>query len=318
MREAGRRLVLGLLIVALTLMVGGSALAASQPPRVALIMKTLTNPFFLSMEEGARNAAAELGVRLEVVAAERETSITQQIALIEDMTTRRVDAIVIAPIDSKAVVPALSQAKRAGIPVVNLDNRIDPIAAQESGLQVDIFISADNDIGGRLAGAYLAALMGGGGKVAMLEGIPGVENAEGRKRGFLTAMSLFPDIRVVASQTANWQTEEALNVFTNILQAHPDLDGLFAANDMMALGAIQAIEAAGKMGKVYVTSYDNLEAAQAAILEGKMHATIEQNPALMGYYGVKFALDLIQGRSVPSEYMVPLQVVDRALLERKR
>lgn len=295
---------------------GSSALAAA--PRVALIMKTLTNPFFLEMERGAREAASELGVQLEVVSAERETSIDQQIALIEDMITRNVDAIVIAPIDSKAVAPALAQAKRTGIPVINLDNRIDAEAARGVGLEVDIFISADNEIGGRLAGAYLATLLGGRGKVAMLEGIPGVDNAEGRKRGFLAAMELFPDIQVVASQTAHWQTEEALNVFTNILQAHPDLNGLFAANDMMALGAIQAIEAAGRRGEIYVTSYDNLEAAQDAILRGEIHATIEQNPALMGYYGVRFALDLINGKPVPKEFMVPLEVVDRLALEGKR
>jgi len=281
-------------------------------------MKTLTNPFFLEMERGAREAAEEFGVQLEVVAAERETSIDQQIALIEDMVTRNVDAIIIAPIDSKAVAPALAQAKQAGIPVINLDNRIDAEAARSVGLEVDIFISADNEIGGRLAGAYLATLLGGRGKVAMLEGIPGVDNAEGRKRGFFAAMELFPDIEIVASQTAHWQTEEALNVFTNILQAHPDLDGLFAANDMMALGAIQAIEAAGKRGEIYVTSYDNLEAAQDAILRGEMHATIEQNPALMGYHGVRFAVDLINGKPVPEEFMVPLEVVDRLKLEEKR
>src|SRR5690606_2637108 len=130
----------------------------------ALIMKTLTNPFFLEMERGAREAAEEFGVQLEVVAAERETSIDQQIALIEDMVTRNVDAIIIAPIDSKAVAPALAQAKQAGIPVINLDNRIDAEAARSVGLEVDIFISADNEIGGRLAGAYLATLLGGRGK----------------------------------------------------------------------------------------------------------------------------------------------------------
>lgn len=307
-------------IIAISLMIVFllSATVLAAEPRIALIMKTLTNPFFLAMEEGAKKAAEELGVDLTVVSAEAETSITQQISLIEDMTTQQVEAIVIAPIDSKAVVPALAKAQKAGIHIINIDNRIDPVAAEEGELNVETFVSASNVIGGTLATSYLACLLGGSGKVAMLEGIPGVDNAEGRKAGFLAAVELFPDIEVVASQTAHWQTEEALNVFSNILQAHPDINGVFCANDMMALGAIQAIDAAGKTGEIYVTSYDNLEAAQAAILEGKMHATIEQNPALMGYYGVKFALDAVNGKEIPKEYMVPLKVVDRLVLEGKR
>ncbi len=301
--------ILSLIIV---LLVSGSVIAQT---RIALIMKTLTNPFFLAMEVGARKAAEEFDVDLIVVSAEGETSITQQIGLIEDMTTQQVPAIVIAPIDSKAVVPALAKAQEAGIHIINIDNRIDPVAAEEGGLDIEIFISASNVVGGTLAGAYLAGLLGGSGQVAMLEGIPGVDNAEGRKAGFVAAVSLYPDIEIVASQTAHWATEEALNVFSNILQAHPDLDGLFCANDMMALGAIRAIEAAGKTGEIYVTSYDNLDAAQAAIIDGTMHATIEQNPALMGYYGVKFALEAIKGEEIPKEFMVPLKVVDLLALQ---
>lgn len=301
--------ILSLIIV---LLVSGSVIAQT---RIALIMKTLTNPFFLAMEVGAREAAAEFGVDLIVVSAEGETSITQQIGLIEDMTTQQVPAIVIAPIDSKAVVPALAKAQQAGIHIINIDNRIDPVAAKEGGLDIETFISASNVVGGTLAGAYLACLLGGNGKVAMLEGIPGVDNAEGRKAGFVAAMSLFPDIEIVTSQTAHWKTEEALNVFSNILSANPDLDGLFCANDMMALGAIQAIDAAGKTGEIYVTSYDNLDAAQVAIIDGKMHATIEQNPALMGYYGVIFALEAIKGEEILKEFMVPLKVVDLLVLQ---
>ena len=215
-----------LVAVLLVLMLSVVSFAA---PKIALIMKTLTNPFFLTMKDGAVQAGKDFGVDLLVVSAELETSIMQQISLIQDMTTQKVDAIVIAPIDSKAVVPALAEAQKAGIHIINIDNAIDLVAAEAGGLDVEIFISADNTIGGQLATAYLASLLGGSGKVAMLEGIPGVENAEGRKRGFLNVVSLFPDIEVVAMQTANWETEQALNVFSNILQAHPDIKGLFSA-----------------------------------------------------------------------------------------
>ncbi|MDK2951082.1 MAG: ribose transport system substrate-binding protein [Kosmotogales bacterium] len=305
-----------LVTVLLVLMISIVSLAAT--PKIALIMKTLTNPFFITMKDGAVQAAKDLGVDLIVVSADYETSIMQQVSLIQDMTTQQVDAIVIAPNDSKAVVPALSEAQKAGVHIINIDNAIDLAAAEAGDLDVEIFISADNVIGGQLATSYLAALLGGSGKVAMLEGIPGVENAEGRKAGFLNVVKLFPDIEVVAMQTANWETEQALNVFSNILQAHPDIDGVFCANDMMALGAIQAIEAAGKTGEIYVTSYDDLEAAQAAILEGTMHATVEQNPYLMGYYGVEYALKAIAGEELPDQFMVPLSCVDKALLTGER
>jgi ribose transport system substrate-binding protein len=305
-----------LVTVLLVLMISIVSLAAT--PKIALIMKTLTNPFFITMKDGAVQAAKDLDVDLIVVSADYETSIMQQVSLIQDMTTQQVDAIVIAPNDSKAVVPALSEAQKAGVHIINIDNAIDLAAAEAGDLDVEIFISADNVIGGQLATSYLAALLGGSGKVAMLEGIPGVENAEGRKAGFLNVVKLFPDIEVVAMQTANWETEQALNVFSNILQAHPDIDGLFCANDMMALGAIQAIEAAGKTGEIYVTSYDDLEAAQAAILEGTMHATVEQNPYLMGYYGVEYALKAIAGEELPDQFMVPLSCVDKALLTGER
>jgi ribose transport system substrate-binding protein len=295
-----------------------SIVSLAATPKIALIMKTLTNPFFITMKDGAVQAAKDLDVDLIVVSADYETSIMQQVSLIQDMTTQQVDAIVIAPNDSKAVVPALSEAQKAGVHIINIDNAIDLAAAEAGDLDVEIFISADNVIGGQLATSYLAALLGGSGKVAMLEGIPGVENAEGRKAGFLNVVKLFPDIEVVAMQTANWETEQALNVFSNILQAHPDIDGLFCANDMMALGAIQAIEAAGKTGEIYVTSYDDLEAAQAAILEGTMHATVEQNPYLMGYYGVEYALKAIAGEELPDQFMVPLSCVDKALLTGER
>lgn len=285
--------------------------AAAQDVKVALIMKTLSNPFFLSMEEGAERGAEEFNIDLISTAGDAETSVAQQVNIITDMISQQVDVIAIAPADSQAVVPALKQAKEAGIHVINLDNRINKEAAMDNNLEIDTFISANNETGAKMATTYLASLLGGQGKVAMLEGIPGVENAEARKRGFVAGAELFDGIEIVASQTANWATEEALNVFTNMLQANPDIKGLFAANDMMALGAIQAIEAAGKTGEIFVTSYDNLDAAQEAIQADQMQATVEQNPALMGYYGMKFARELVEGEEVPQEYMVPLKLITK-------
>jgi ribose transport system substrate-binding protein len=283
---------------------------------VALIMKTMSNPFFISMEKGAREAEKELDVTVRALTPEEETDIQDQIGLVEDMIAKKVDAILVAPAGSKEIVPSLVKAKQAGVVVLNLDNRVDRDAAAAAGLELDAYVGADNQQGGFLAGDKLARMMGREGTVAMLEGIPGVDNAEARKRGFEEAMAQYPGIEIVQSQTARWKQEEALDVMQDILQNHPDLDGLFCANDMMALGAIQAIEDAGKTGALFVASYDNLEAAQQAIMDDKLHITIEQHPDIMGKVGVQYAVRLLEGKELPNtEKFVDLEVITKATLE---
>jgi len=243
----------------------------------------------------------------------KETDISQQIAIVENMIVQGVKAILIAPADSKAIINVLKKAQDQGVRIINIDNRIDAAAAKAAGLKIDCYVGVDNEEGGRMAGEYLVKLLNGRGKVAMLEGIRGVDNAQARKRGFLKAIEN-TQIKLVASQSANWAQDQGLDVFANMLQANPDIQGLFCANDMMALGALQAIEQAGKTGKIYVTSYDNLRAAQQAILEGTLHATIEQHPEMMGYEGVVLAYQLLNGQSIPSEKLVQLDLITRDTL----
>ncbi|MFM1655072.1 sugar ABC transporter substrate-binding protein [Brevibacillus sp. B_LB10_24] len=284
---------------------GGSQPQGKKQLQVALVMKTLSNPFFIAMEEGAKKAESEFGIKLYAQAAQEETSVEQQIAIVEDMIAKKMDAIVIAPSASKEIVPVLKKAQDAGITVVNIDNQVDPETAKAAGLRVP-YVGASNLDGGYMAGKYLAEQLNGKGKVAIIEGIQGVDNAENRKAGAMKAFSEYSGIEVVASQSANWKTEEALNVMTNILQANPELDGVFAANDMMAFGAVQAIAAVGKTDRIKVAAYDALDQAKQYIKEGKMISTIDQRPDEMGYYGVKYALDLINGKEVQDEYMVEL------------
>ncbi|MFQ5809293.1 MAG: substrate-binding domain-containing protein [Armatimonadota bacterium] len=298
------------------LCIGGCRTEADKKWEVALIMKTMSNPFFISMEKGAREAEKELDVIVRALTPEEETDIQDQIGLVEDMIAKKVDAILIAPAGSKEIVPSLVKAKQAGVVVINLDNRVDPDAAAAAGLELDAYVGADNEQGGFLAGDELAKMMGKEGTVAMLEGIPGVDNAEARKRGFEKAMAQYPGIKIVQSQSAHWKQEEALDVMQDILQNHPDLDGLFCANDMMALGAIQAIEDAGKTGQLFVASYDNLEAAQQAIMDDKLHITIEQHPDIMGKIGVQYAVRLLEGKKLPhTEKFVDLEVITKPMLE---
>jgi len=279
-------------------------------PKIALVMKASSNPFFARMEQGARLAADSLKVDLLVGTITKETDIDQQISIIENMIVQGVRAILIAPADSKAIVNVLKKAQRAGIRIINVDNRIDTETARAAGLEIDCYVGVDNEEGGRMAGEYLVKLMGGKGKAAMLEGIRGVDNAEARKRGFLKAIEN-TDIELVASQSANWAQDQGLDVFANILQANPEITGLFCANDMMALGAIQAIEQMGKTGQIFVASYDNLKAARAAIAQGKLHATVEQHPELMGYESVVIAREILSGKKTPGEKLVRLELITK-------
>ena len=277
-------------------------------------MKAASNPFFARMEEGAQKAADSLGVNLLVGTITKETDIEQQISIIENMIVQSVQAILVAPADSKAIVNVLKKAQNQNIQIINIDNRIDSPTAQAAGLNIACYIGVDNKLGGQMAGDYLVALMGGKGNVAMLEGIRGVDNAKARKAGFLKSIE-GTEIKLVASQSANWAQDEGLDVFSNMLQAFPNINGLFCANDMMALGAIQAIEQAGKTGEIFVTSYDNLKAAQQAILADKLFGTIEQHPEMMGFEGVVAAVDLIYGRTVPKEKLVQLELVTKKSLQ---
>ena len=285
-------------------------------PKILFLVKTLSNPFFLTMQKGAERGAAEAGVELIFIAPQRETDIDAQVSMLSDKLNQGVAAVCIAPAGSKELVPPLKQANRKNIPVFNIDNRLDPDTVKSEGLKIVSYIGADNEQGGYLAGKYLAEKLTGEGKVAMLEGIPGVDNAENRKAGFLRAIKEHPGLTVVASQAAMWDQDKGYDVMADVLRVQPDLAGLFYANDMMALGALRAIEQAGKTGKIIVTSYDNLEAAQAEIKAGRMACSIEQHPDLMGYEGVKRAAAYLKGETVPPEILVNLEVIDKAKLEK--
>jgi ribose transport system substrate-binding protein len=290
---------------------GRSGSAAKPGERqLALIMKARTNPFFHTMEVGAMREADKLGAKLLVMSVDRETDFAKQGGLVENAMSQGVDAILIAPADSKAIVSPLLDAQRKGIRIINLDNRIDPAAAKTAGLKVETFIGPDNAEGAYKATQYLIQLIGGAGDVAMLEGIRGVDNAEQRKRGFERAVGEAKNkVKVVAMETGDWMTEPAQRAMDGILARCPNLKGVFCANDSMALGAIQAVAGAGKAGKIFIVGYDNLKAAQDAILAGKMQATIEQHPDVMGAKAVEAALKILRGEKVPREIPIPTDLV---------
>jgi ribose transport system substrate-binding protein len=292
---------------------GGSTTGADKP-RVALVLKTLNHPFFVDMRRGAQEAADRLGVTLQVQAAEREIDVEKQMQIVENLIQTGVQALCITPSGSREIVSALVKARDAKVPIIVVDTRVDPKAAADAGVHTEAFVGSDNYEGGKLAGEYVLKLSGGKARVGILEGIPGHETGDSRLRGFRDAVKAAPGIAIVASQPANWERDQGFNVFQNMLQANPDIDTVFACSDLMALGAIEAIAAAGKTGRIRVVGFDALDDARKAIAAGTMEASVAQFPSEMGRIAVESAVKVIRGEPVPTDVSVKLELVTRDTL----
>src|SRR5262245_19007429 len=279
---------------------------------IALVLKTLNNPFFIDMQKGARDAAGQLGVNLIVQAAEREVDVEKQMQIIENLIQSKVAALCITPSGSKEVVPAIVKANKAGIPVVIVDTRVHQGTLEAAGGQIAGFIGSDNLEGGRVAGEFVAKKLGGKGKVAILEGIPGHETGDSRLKGFREVIARHPGIEIVSSQTANWEREQGYNVFQNMLQAHPDIQALFACSDLMALGAMEAIAAAGKTGKIIVVGFDAFSEARDAVNKGTMNATVAQSPYEMGKTAVENAWKVLRGEKIREDISLGVELISKS------
>lgn len=284
-------------------------------PVIALVMKTLNNPFFIDMQNGARAAADSLGVELLVQAAEREVDVEKQMQIVENLIQRRVAALCITPSGSKEIVPAIVKANASNIPVLIVDTRVDEPTLSASGGKIATFIGSDNYEGGRIAAQYLAEKLGNRGKIAVLEGIPGHETGDARLSGFRDVLAQFPDMEIVASQTANWERDQGFNVFQNILQSHPEVEALFACSDLMALGAVEAIAAAGRAGEIVVVGFDAIVDARGAISENAMAGSVAQHPYDMGWIAVESAQRLITAGSVAEYIPVKIELITKDKLD---
>jgi ribose transport system substrate-binding protein len=268
--------------------------------KIGLSISTLNNPFFVSMRSGAQQAAKSQGVKLLVSDAQND-SATQQDD-VQNFVTQQVDAILVNPVDPKAIVPAIQAANQANIPVICLDRGA-------SGGKVETLIASNNVKGGEMAGQEMLKLVGSG-SIAQLEGIPGTDPARDRGQGFQQAINGQSAVKLVASQTANFDRAQGLNVTENILQANPDIKGIFAQNDEMALGAVRALGShAGS--DVKVVGFDGIEDALKAIQSGKMNATVAQQPDKIGSLGVQNAMKVIDGKSVPKNIPVEVKLVTK-------
>ena len=286
------------------------AATGSSKPVIALVVKTLTNPFFINMEKGARRAESELGFTLKVKSGAQETSIDQQIAILEGLIEENVAAIVIAPGSSTELIPVLKKAQDHGIKLVNIDNQIDPAAAKKAGLTNVPFISVDNVQGGYLSAKALIAHVKKPTQVVILEGIREAANANQRKEGALKAFSENPNVQVVGSETAHWKIDEGYAVTKALLLQHPQAELIFAANDMMALGSLQYLKEAG-LSHVRVAGYDDLEEAQKALAAGQLVATIDQQADQQGSIGAATAFKMLKGEAVAPVVQVDVRLVTK-------
>jgi len=292
----GKRL---LLLVLVGLLIAAFPLAASARQTLGVVISTLNNPFFVTLKEGAEQKAQELDV--DVVIYDAQDDSAKMASAMEDLIQKEVDAILVNPTDADAVVPSIMKANAAKIPVFTIDR------GASSG-EVVCHIASDNVAGGRMAGEFLAEQIGGAGKVVELVGIPGTSAARDRGQGFHEAMKEYPDIEIVASQAADFNRDKGLTVFENILQAQPEIHGVFAHNDEMVLGAIAAAEAAGREGIVFV-GFDAIDDAVKAVEEGSLAATVAQQPKEMGLMGVEYAVRYLNGEDIPENVPVPLKLV---------
>jgi ribose transport system substrate-binding protein len=269
----------------------------SEGNKVGLIISTLNNPFFVTLKDGAQAKADELGYDLVVLDSQNDPA--KELANMEDILTQGVNVILINPTDSDAVGNAIKMANDEGIPVVTLDRGA-------SDGDVVTHIASDNVAGGEMAGEYIVGLLGGKGKVVELEGIAGTSAARDRGKGFNEAIGK-TEIEVVAKQVADFDRTKGLSVMENILQAQPEIDAVFAHNDEMALGALKAIESAGK--RIIVVGFDATDDAVIAVENAEMAATVAQQPGLIGELGVDAASKIIAGETLEAYIPVALKLI---------
>jgi ribose transport system substrate-binding protein len=267
----------------------------SAHPKIALIMKSLANDFFATMAQGARRHQAQHPADYELLVSgiKNETDLTEQVNLVEQAVAQGANAIVIAPADSKALVPALRRAQEAGLVIVNIDNRLDADVVKQSGLTVS-FVGPDNREGARRVGMALATKLNPGDEVAIIEGVTTAFNGQQRRAGFEDAMQA-AGMKLIAVQSGEWEMDKANTVTANLLSAHPHLKALLCANDNMAIGAVTAVAAAGKTGQVLVVGFDDILAVKPLLANGSLVATANQHADQLAVFGIELALASLNG-----------------------
>ncbi|MET4564663.1 ribose ABC transporter substrate-binding protein RbsB [Bacillus subtilis] len=262
---------------------------------IGLSVSTLNNPFFVSLKKGIEKEAKKRGMKVIIVDAQNDSS--KQTSDVEDLIQQGVDALLINPTDSSAISTAVESANAVGVPVVTIDR------SAEQG-KVETLVASDNVKGGEMAAAFIADKLGKGAKVAELEGVPGASATRERGSGFHNIAD--QKLQVVTKQSADFDRTKGLTVMENLLQGHPDIQAVFAHNDEMALGALEAINSSGK--DILVIGFDGNKDALSSIKDGKLSATVAQQPELIGKLATEAADDILHGKKVQKTISAPLKL----------
>ncbi len=271
--------------------------------KIAVVLKNFTNPFWLTHQKAAEEAGKDFGVPITVLAPTKPDNVEEQIRILEDLVSKKVDAVVLAPANTQAIAAGVQKLNAAKIPVV-FDN------TRGSGGDFIAYIGADNILVGRTMAEEMVKRMSGKGKLLVLEGMPGQQTADDRLKGVKEVLAKNPGIQVV-SQTGKWTLDEGRNVAENTMQRWPDLNAILCIGGEMALGAAEAVKAAGKEGKVIISSMDVYPAQVTALKSGKVHYTISQAPQDQAYWSVVAAIRALNGDKVPKEIRTPVVVVTK-------
>lgn len=271
------------------------------------ILKNNANEAWLTMADGMEKAAEDFGISVDIQATRTETDTAGQLSIAETMLANEYDSLVLSPLTNDNLNSAVQTAVGNGTPVVNMNcEYIAQCNTFVGGIQIEI---------GRKSADYIAEKIGGKGKVAILEGVSGTFTSIQRVNGFLEGMEKYPDIEIVASQTADYEVEKGMDVASNILTQTPDLDAFYCCNDNMALGAVEALRSVNKVGEVVVVGVDGTGDAYASIKKGEMTATVDQFLFDNGYAAVEVALRIMGGQELPKVVSTPIEVLDADNME---
>jgi ribose transport system substrate-binding protein len=281
-----------------------------QKARVAIVTRDFNNPYWRALRDGAVDEGKKLGIEVSVQAGSNETDSAGENAKISTMANQNYTCFGVVPVNATNIITPLIPVSRKNIPIINLDTALDPKAVQEAGLKITSFIGSDNSHAGEIAGQYMLQQLGGKGRVAILEGIPGEQNGINRETAFRKEVA--GKLTIVQAESADYERNRALTDVEGMLKVHPDLNGIFAANDEMGLGAAQAILNAGKSQTIKVVSVDGIHEALEAVASGKLDGTVSQYPYVEGEMAVQACQRLAEGKTIPTHITSPIELITKA------
>ncbi len=278
---------------------------AQAKPKIVVFTKNVTNPFWRAVRIGADKAAKDLGADIEHAAPTKPDNIEEQTRLVEDWIVRKPAAFVFVPVDYKALVPSIQKVNKAGIPVVIFSNRMT---------EVDFvtYVGSDDETIGYEITKHLVKSIGGKGRIVHIDGVPAAITAQNRKKGLERALKESPGIELLASQPGNYRRLPAVQVFENLMQRFPVIDGVVCANDDMAVGVAEALAAAGRGGKTKVVGIDAIPDGVAAIQSGRMHASADYSGHDQGYLATAAAIRHLRGEKLPKDISLPVAIVEKS------